>query len=1615
MNENREKGTEIYQPWKKALSVLLSVIIAFGAFINIVFGSQNKFKVNSTYSAYAAEFDETPPTKPIVTKSNESLTNDSVKLTAKSSDSETGIAAYSFSPTPGAYCWSKSATKTFYNNTTVYVYSKDNSGNISQVSDVVEITNIDKSGPSYTNVTTSHSEPIGENITITVNGAIDIGAGLADKAYSFSNEAETYNWQEESSKTITENQTVYIYVRDALGNVTYIGRVEINDINSDVPVIQEININKRFGKLTGYRIKAQDEISDIDSYSFDGGVTWQSSSYISSNFIQSSGSFEVEVKNIEGNVITQLVQNYPDILYNNLYTAIYNSENTLDGNIEYRTTSEEWYEYNGQFLSPNRAVRARLVNSNVIVGEHCYKHSEIESIIGTYTESNIDFTLSYNSLEFDFIRSYDSYDGYIKYSTDSYIKKNDRGAISVLLPDLRSLTFIKENETTYTNKSHNAFLYFVYDNAKINEYILEIDDVFYHYNSDGVITSISNKYDDVITIKRNDSEIIVEDNTGRAYTLLCENPKSEYRTEPLITTVIDPAGGVINYTYDEYDNLLKVVDQAGVTISNYSYSIGEKPLLTKNGYENITYNSNFTVAKIKNDSGAYVKYKYDDDFTVNAEYPDTTTTKEKYNSLKLLTSITDEKGNVTEYTYDDYLRLASEKCGNDVTTYTYDDNGNLIKTVDNSGNETVYTYNDDGKLLREKESDCITYYEYENDENVLTATLKEDYDGEIPDLYDPSLTCFDVVRYTYDNGMLVKSVDSQNTQTIKYVYDDYGNTVKTTIEELNPETAATAFFVTDCTYDIFDNVLTIKSGEEITSYIYDAAGRTLLVNDNGEYTRTLYDEHGRIVQEIAAQDYDIYKDGLPESNTYADSTAGQTYKYAENGTLSSEKNRLDVTTNYFYNSVGSKIREEFDIYKYFYGDNGYIDHIEVSGVTTVSYKYNYKDNLVSVEYANGDSIRYEYNNNNQVVKQYKNDSSTPYVTYAYKNNGELSQKVNCDSGLKTVYGENNKVDVYKTSDDTLVQSYFEEEVEREATLNDFDDYDFGENNETLLLPTRDPVKYTKVTENHFGTSCSSVTGGRGVTHTIGSNKVWYGYSYNTEDKYKKMYEDSVEYNGKKALSSRYTYDEKGNITEKNISNYGAKLVLRNTYDDKSRIASSATGSKVTSYTYDADSQLTAASSDNYSASYAYDSRGNITNKTVNGAETTFTYAESGWKDRLVKVNSNELTYDANGNVLTYAGKTYEWENGRNLKKITDGDNTYSYTYDENGIRTSKTVNGVTTYYNTKDGVILSQTDGTNTMYFQYDINGIPLGFTYNGTQYFYLTNQMGDVVGITDSAGTIVGQYRYDEWGNVSKKTNSDIMNINPIRYRGYYYDTETDYYYLQSRYYDASICRFINADYPVISLVSKNLTNGINSFAYCYNNPVNYKDVTGHLGAEATGTGIMFLLEIIKDLIASMGIVGFGLLLGAGIIAFYLIASIIFSMNGSISQEVELRDTKAKKRKPSKKEYTFCFMNKNGKKKTVGKKMTWSQTITALGITNTTLDYKVKRKINIKGISNNAKSAKGSNEYCWGIYADSKVAAKTLAVALGYNDTPKYVSGGYAHYHDGNHYIHIWYGNKMK
>mgnify|MGYP001089816994 CR=1 FL=1 len=124
----------------------------------------------------------------------------------------------------------------------------------------------------------------------------------------------------------------------------------------------------------------------------------------------------------------------------------------------------------------------------------------------------------------------------------------------------------------------------------------------------------------------------------------------------------------------------------------------------------------------------------------------------------------------------------------------------------------------------------------------------------------------------------------------------------------------------------------------------------------------------------------------------------------------------------------------------------------------------------------------------------------------------------------------------------------------------------------------------------------------------------------------------------------------------------------------------------------------------------------------------------------------------------------------------------------------------------------------------------------------YLKNIQGDVEEIVDKNGNSVVKYAYNEWGKLLSVTGSmaaAVGRINPIRYRGYYYDGETGYYYLQSRYYNPDICRFINADEPSYVTISAEKTN-YNLFAYCANDPVNYIDPTGEVSIGAIVGGII-------------------------------------------------------------------------------------------------------------------------------------------------------------------------------
>ena len=173
----------------------------------------------------------------------------------------------------------------------------------------------------------------------------------------------------------------------------------------------------------------------------------------------------------------------------------------------------------------------------------------------------------------------------------------------------------------------------------------------------------------------------------------------------------------------------------------------------------------------------------------------------------------------------------------------------------------------------------------------------------------------------------------------------------------------------------------------------------------------------------------------------------------------------------------------------------------------------------------------------------------------------------------------------------------------------------------------------------------------------------------------------------------------------------------------------------------------------------------------------------------------------------------------------------SFKYNDEGIRTEKIVNGVSTKYNVVDGKVTFETNGTDSIYYSYDSEDNLVGMSLNGTVYWYVRNSQGDIIGIIDSTGTQVVSYNYDTWGKLVSITGtlaSTVGQKNPYRYRGYRYDTETGLYYLQSRYYNPEWGRFINADDINYSVPGLLLT--YNLYVYCLNNPVNHDDPDGNV-----------------------------------------------------------------------------------------------------------------------------------------------------------------------------------------
>ena len=308
----------------------------------------------------------------------------------------------------------------------------------------------------------------------------------------------------------------------------------------------------------------------------------------------------------------------------------------------------------------------------------------------------------------------------------------------------------------------------------------------------------------------------------------------------------------------------------------------------------------------------------------------------------------------------------------------------------------------------------------------------------------------------------------------------------------------------------------------------------------------------------------------------------------------------------------------------------------------------------------------------------------------------------------------------------------------------------------------------------------------------------------------------------------YTYDSLGNI--ETISEGGIQR-QKYYYDSLNQLIreDNLDLNKTIVYSYDLGGNLTSTKE------YAYQTGAAVTGTPT--ATNTYTYGDSNWQDKLPAYNGNTISYDQIGNPTSYYnGFTFTWQKGRQLASASNGSTSVSYTYNNDGYRTSKTVNGTTTDYTLEGDKVLIEKTGSDYVWYYYDAAGAPVAMaTGSGPSlYIYRKNLQGDVTGIySGTTGALLVSYTYDAWGkvtatNVANTTESaTVLARNPYLYRGYRYDSETGLYYLNSRYYDPEIGRFINAD-DVSNIGADGEILSYNLFCYCLNNPIARSDGDG-------------------------------------------------------------------------------------------------------------------------------------------------------------------------------------------
>lgn len=652
-------------------------------------------------------------------------------------------------------------------------------------------------------------------------------------------------------------------------------------------------------------------------------------------------------------------------------------------------------------------------------------------------------------------------------------------------------------------------------------------------------------------------------------------------------------------------------------------------------------------------------------------------------------------------------------------------------------------------------------------------------------------------------------------------------------------------------------------------------------------TETTYSTDGNHL--IGAKDENEVVSTFTESSEKATalplqvSIAGQTADYTFNSgthlatvnkTVSGLSSGNQMNVSYIYdNDKITKVTHNGYSYNFEYDIWGNIAREKVGNQIIANYYYGteqYNKQLQKTLYENGQSVWYRYDTLGNINGiKYSNDEAWRFI-FDYSNTEKTSITDTVQNQLKEIT-QNSYTITDLTTDQIIYSETDSEETFNGATytktVNDevCDELDGSTLYSSILSGVANSAKslgFTKLVDWFERDAKKTVSINQNNSSVSLEKEFKYksGAEENSTTQYIEEISNTVKTNDAviSAETLKYTYDIYGNIKTVSICvNNTTTLQYEYYYDETNQVVrvDDYINDTITVYQYDMGGNIVSVKE--------YD-RATYTTESVPVSEDVYVY-DSSWKDKVSSVNGQTLTYDLIGNLLTYNGKTHTWIAGRKLATFQNTDYSLAFKYDENGLRSQKTVTASDTTkaykYTWVDGKLIGQTDGTNTLRFIFNDEAEVVGFVKNDNDiYLYIKNIFGDVIGIVDETGSNVVNYEYDVWGkliSVSGSLAETVGQLNPIRYRGYYYDTESGYYYLQSRYYDPELRRFINAD-KLEGLYTPKSTylyaDSVNVFVYCANSPVNMVDYSGEKESDNTSVylanALMFsvLLEYYKN-----------------------------------------------------------------------------------------------------------------------------------------------------------------------